>query len=707
MSASRMSPWLNQPDVYRRRALLRRWIFTLFVLAQTAAGVWGMVLVLPYHGSTPIEKAILITFIPLYAFVAAGSWMALLGFYLRRRYRGQGDALGILRRHAARLDSVDLVKTAVILPIYHEDVERVFRGLRASIESVIATGARDSFEFFVLSDSRDPQVWLEERAAWLHLCDALDLHGRLHYRRRRVNLKAKTGNVSDFLRRWGRAFKYFVVFDADSVMSGQALVTLVKLMECEPRAGMIQTVPTLFNAHSAFARMQQFVTHLYGPLFSEGLAALQLNEAVFWGHNAIIRTEAFMAHCGLRGMRGMGLWRGTVLSHDFVEAAFIRRAGYEVWLEPAIEGSYEESPPSLDDELIRDKRWSKGNLQHVKFLAFERGMATAHRMAFMNGIFAYLASPVWFLFLLFSTIEVAQFAAGDINYFPDPRSLYPNWPQWHPQWAVALVTSTLVTLFLPKLLALFELLVFDRRRRAGFGGTGRLLQGFLLENLFSILLAPIRMLAHSAYVVQAVLNVTVRWAGQNRSDEIGWIQALIRHAPGMLLAIGWSGLALSLNANFFYWTIPISLSLLLAAPITVWLSRFSLGARWRALGIWNTPPELGVGDPVIARFESLPDLHLKPERAPDWLTWTLLHPRQARVAAALATHRTGAAKAASTELADRLLLEGIHALPVRAAARVLDDGEAVMRLHRHAWQAPADDPWGRLVDQLTRAICAR
>ncbi|MHB9020810.1 MAG: glucans biosynthesis glucosyltransferase MdoH [Halothiobacillus sp.] len=692
-------------DAFRRVALIRRWIFTAFVLLQTTFGIWGMILVLPYHGSTPIEKAILITFIPLYAFVAAGSWMALFGFYIRRRFKSRGDARSLLARFSVQLPTVPLVKTAVALPIYHEDVERVFRGLRASIESVKATGHLDAFEFFVLSDSRDPEVWLEERAAWLMLCDELDLHGRLHYRRRRVNLRAKTGNVSDFLRRWGRKFKYFIVFDADSVMSGEAVVTLVRLMECEPKAGMIQTVPRLFNARSAFARMQQFVTHLYGPLFSVGLAALQLNEAVFWGHNAIIRTEAFMAHCGLKSMRGFGLWRGTVLSHDFVEASFIRRAGYEVWLETGIEGSFEESPPSLDDELIRDKRWSKGNLQHVSFIGFERGLATAHRMAFMNGIFAYLASPVWFLFLLFSTIEVAQFAAGDINYFPNARSLYPNWPQWHPQWAIVLVTSTLVTLFLPKLLALFELLVFDRSRRQGFGSVPRLLQGFLLENLFSILLAPIRMLAHSAYVVQAILNVTVRWAGQNRSSEVGWVQAVVRHAPGMILAMIWSGIALSLNANFFYWTVPISLSLLLAAPITVWLSRFSLGDRWRAEGIWCTPPERVLGDPVLVAFAAIPEPILKPAKAPDWLTWTLLNPNQARIAAALAAHRTGAAKRASTALADKLLAEGVQSVPKRQAARVLDDADAVMRLHQHAWMAAPEDPWGRSVDQLTRAIC--
>lgn len=706
---------MTQVDRTSRRiawtALFRRLSFSTLVLIQTALGVWGMIWVLPYHGGSWIELAILLTFIPLYAFVAAGSWMAIFGFYYRRRggqSRPSGDRVSPLARFRNQLPLAPMAPTAVLVPIYHEDVERVFRGLRASIESLQSTGQLEWFRFFILSDSRDPEVWLAERAAWLKLREDLGLEEQLFYRRRRVNLKAKTGNVADFLRRWGRRFEYFIVLDADSVMSGDAMVSLVRLMGLMPKAGLIQTVPRLFNARSAFARMQQFVTHLYGPLFNEGLAALQLNEAVFWGHNAIVRTEAFMTHCGLKSMRGIGLWRGHVLSHDFLEASYLRRAGYEVWLEPNLCGSYEESPPSLDDELIRDRRWSKGNLQHIRYMLIEPRLAFAHRLAFLNGIFAYLSSPVWFAFLVFSTLEVAKFATGQIDYFPDPNNPFPDWPQWHPTWAIWLVSSTLVTLFLPKFLALIDLLLFDRTRARQFGHPGRLIQGFLLENLFSILLAPIRMLAHTGYVLSAIANVSVHWAGQNRSSELTWGLAIRRHLPGMLLALGWSGTAFYLDPRFFYWTIPISLALILAAPITVMLSRFSLGQKWRAKGVWLTPPELASREPVLTSFMAAPSMIEQIGREavmPSWLCWTLIHPQQMRQAVALAPQRNGCARAATQALADRMIEQGPGSVPSRQAARLLDDAEAIRRVHRHAWTAPLSDPWARLVEHFLSTLC--
>lgn len=681
----------------------RRTLFLLMVLAQTAAGTWGMIWVLPYHGTRPLEIAILATFIPLYAFITAGSWMAIFGFVMRR-VSGRGDRHGLMRRYADRWPQAPLAPTAVIMPVYHEDVDRVYQGLRATLVSLLETGESDPFEFFLLSDSRDPEIWLAEQAAWRSLVAEFGLEGRLHYRRRRVNLKAKTGNVSDFLRRWGSDFRYFVVLDADSVMSGEALTTLVRLMECDSRVGMIQTVPRLFNARSAFARMQQFVTHLYGPLFTDGLAALQRSEAVFWGHNAIIRTEPFMRHCGLPRMRGVGLWRGAVLSHDFLEASLVRRAGYQVWLETGIPGSFEESPPSLDDELIRDRRWSKGNLQHLRHLLAEPGLRVAHRFALLNGIFAYVASPVWFLFLVFTTLEVARFKLGAIDYFPDPDALYPAWPQWHPEWALLLVTSTLVTLFLPKVLALLEVLVFDRERLRGFGSAPRLLQGFFLENLFSVLLAPVRMLAHSVFVVTALLNVTVSWAGQNRGNELSWRTAMARHVPGAVLSLAWTGGAYLIDPYFFYWTLPITVPLVLAVPVTVGLSRFTLGQRWRRKGIWLTPPEAGRDDPVLERFQ--PDaVSPRPGGESGWLLWTLLDPTQWRLAAAHAPRRSGLARRATLRVAEDWIAAGPDGVPSKRAARVLDDVEAMRRVHEHAWRSEVTDPWGRLAERYARHVC--
>jgi len=231
--------------------------------------------------------------------------------------------------------------------------------------------------------------------------------------------------VADFLRRWGRDYDYFVVLDADSLMDAGTLIRMVQLMDDNPRVGILQAPPRIVCARSLFARIQQFANRLYGLLFGTGLAALQLGDGAYWGHNAIIRTSAFMQHCGLPSLRGIGLFRGPILSHDFVEAAYMRRGGYEVWLEPALAGRYEQSPPTLVDELTRDRRWARGNIQHLPIMLKERGLKLVQRFIFLNGIVAYTAAPLWLAFLVLSGIEVARFTLWPIDYFPGGHRLFP------------------------------------------------------------------------------------------------------------------------------------------------------------------------------------------------------------------------------------------------------------------------------------------
>ena len=269
----------DKPSSWHLAAWWRRGLFSTLVLVQTLAGAWTMLAILPYHGSGVLELSLLAIYTLLFAWISAGMWMAVFGFAVRAM---GGDPRSLLHRHRRGLASTPLAPTAVVMPIYHEDVERSLRGLRATYRSLQQSGQLAYFEFFILSDSRDPERWLAEQAAWQRLCRELNAYSRIHYRRRRVNLKAKTGNIGDFLRRWGRRFRYFVVLDADSLMSGGTLVRMVRLMEREPRCGILQTAPTLVNARSPFARLQQFSNHLYGPLFTAGLASLQLGEAAYW-----------------------------------------------------------------------------------------------------------------------------------------------------------------------------------------------------------------------------------------------------------------------------------------------------------------------------------------------------------------------------------------------------------------------------------------
>ena len=680
------------PTVPRWKAVAatRRAVLILLVLAQTLGGLYGMQSVLPYHGGNLLEKGILFLFAVLFAWISVGFWTALLGFWLRRR---GGDRYSLVRHHdAATLAATPLTRTAVVMPVYNEPVDRTLAGLRATIEDLRATGELDHFDFYILSDSRDAEQWLAERSAWYRLCEEQDLHGRLFYRHRPVNLNFKSGNVADFLRRWGRDYAYMVVLDADSVMGGDTLTRMVRHMELAPRVGILQTSPSLINAQSAFARFQQFANRVYGPLFTAGLAGIQLGEAAYWGHNAIIRTDLFMRHCGLRRLSGVGLFKGPIMSHDFVEAAYMGRAGYEVWMEPELDQSYEESPPTLVDELTRDRRWAKGNLQHAWLFFFAPKLRFAHRMAFLNGILSYLSSPIWMAFLILTSIEATRLTLWPIDYFPDQRnSMFPVWPEWHPHWAIGLVLSTFFLLFLPKFLAVVDVLLSGRRR--DHGGAWRLFLSVCLELLVSMLLAPIRMLAHSRYVLEALFNVRLHWGGQNRTDETGWRQAFVSQAPGTLLAIGWSGLALWLDPMFFLWSLPVALPLILAAPTSVMLSRIGVGERLRRRRLLLTPEEQRFSPQVDAIAAPRP---LNPVRLTAFQA-AVLDPVLNRLHRALARRRRPVDAEAWGQWLERCMKQGPDGLNRRQLNALARDADALARLHHAAWTAPRDSYWGECV----------
>ncbi|MBA6418649.1 glucans biosynthesis glucosyltransferase MdoH [Pseudomonas sp. 5Ae-yellow] len=676
---------------WRLAATARRGLLALVVLVQTLTATYFMLSVLPYHGGNLVEAGMATLFALLFAWISVGFWIGLTGFVLRRL---GGDPRSLLRQQdAATLASTPLARTAVVMPIYHEPVGRSLQGLKSVILTLQRSGTLANFDFFILSDSRDPDVWLAEQAAWDSLRNELGLQNQLFYRRRPLNLNYKSGNIADFLRRWGPTYEYMIVLDADSLMGGDNLVRMVQLMQRHPQVGILQSSPSLINGRSLFSRLQQFSNQLYGPLFTTGLAAIQLGHAAFWGHNAILRIKPFMQHCGLRKLPGWGLFKGPVLSHDFAEAAYMGRAGLEVWLEPDLTQSYEESPPTLSDELTRDRRWAKGNLQHLWLMLFSRRLKLAHRMAFLNGIMGYVASPLWFSFLVLTTIEVARLILWPINYFPEQNQLFPLWPEWHPQRAVWMVSITLTLLFLPKFLAIIDVLL--RGRRHDFGGAIRLFGSVLLEMLISALLAPIRMLSHCRYVLEALFNVNLRWAGQNRSGETSWLAAILNQGIGSLLALCWASFAWWLDPMFFLWSLPVALPLVLAAPIFVLLSKVGWGEvlmRHR----WLQIPEEARGSRLLDDLEA-PSQLLEIAQQPAF-SEALIHPYTNRLQVQLA-HAPRAKRQQSElqQLALRCLREGPQALSRAERNLIAGDATTLQWLHSQIWQAPPSSVWGRLL----------
>jgi membrane glycosyltransferase len=471
------------PVAFRRRLLL-----VALVATQTAAGTFLFAQSLPGQAGDWAIATLLTVFGLLFAWIGVGFWTAVFGFIA---LRFGGDPWSLSRRHASRPPTSDpLAPTAVVMPICHEPVQRTLGGLRAIYRDLEKQGRAGAVDFYVLSDSRDPEVWLEEQAACSQLRTELDAHHRLFYRRRNINLNHKSGNIADFLRRWGQHYRYMVVLDADSLLSAGCITRLIELMESRPRAGIIQTAPRLARGESRFARLQQFANRCYGRIYSAGLASIQLGEATYWGHNAIIRIAPFMAECGLRKLRGPGLFSGPILSHDFIEAALMGRAGYEVWLEPAVAGSFEESPPTLEDDLTRERRWCRGNLQHLWLLATLGKLRFAHRMAMVTGILSYLASPIWLVFMGLSgyvamTEPTLTPALPGVLASADPSSGK----------GILLVAVTAMLLFGPRLLALADQAL--TQRPDAFGGILRLFASTLCESLAALALAPIRMVAHT------------------------------------------------------------------------------------------------------------------------------------------------------------------------------------------------------------------
>ena len=579
----------DSPDpkgIWRFVGARRRLTLLALMIAQTIGATWAMSTVLPYHGADWLEAIIIVLFAVLFCWVSAGFWTAITGFLLLAFH---GDRFVISRRAAPDAVIPDDARTAIVMPICNEDVQRVFAGLRATYESLQRTGHLEHFDFFVLSDSGDPDIRTAEADAWLHICRALDGFGRIYYRWRRHRVKRKSGNIDDFCRRWGGKYRYMIVLDADSVMSGDCLTRLVQLMEGAPSAGIIQTAPRAAGRDTLYARIQQFATRVYGPLFTAGLHYWQLGESHYWGHNAIIRLDPFIKHCALAPIPGKGSLSGEIMSHDFVEAALMRRAGWAVWIAYDLDGSYEEMPPNLLDELGRDRRWCHGNLMNFRLFGTP-GFHRVHRAVFITGVMAYLSAPLWFLFLLLSTALLAKHTLIAPEYFTQPHQIFPIWPEWHPEKAAALFSATATVLFLPKILSVLVLWAQGPKR---FGGAIHLALSMAIEAAFSVLAAPVRMLFHTRFVTAAFLGWKVHWKSPPREDaQTHWGDAVRRHGLHTVIGIVWAAIVYWLNPSFLWWLSPVVGALIVSIPLSVLSSRVSLGRRMRRLRLFMIPEEV-------------------------------------------------------------------------------------------------------------------
>lgn len=564
-----------------------RWLLALLTGISFTIGFWIFYRTVSVAGLNLAEYALLPLFSILFTWIAFSFWTATFGLVVT--LWGNSREPKARTEHAA---DKPLSRTAVLMPVHNEAPSSVFAGVRAMIQSLTETGNGDKFDFFVLSDTTDPDIWLEEERAWAR-CATEPAGPRLFYRRRPHNSSRKAGNIADFCNRWGSQYAYMVVLDADSLMEGQTLVEMVRRMDADPKMGILQVPPTPVNRMSFFARLQQFAARIYGPIYIQGFVSWAQFDSNYWGHNAIIRVEPFIKHCGLPTLPGKAPLGGEILSHDFVEAALMARAGWKVCLAEDLGGSYEECPTTLIDFAKRDERWCQGNMQHIR-LVFSEGFRPLSRVHMAMGAMSYLASPLWLLFMILSAL--AMLIDGDTVTAEE---------QWVRGGAV-IFSLTMALLLLPKVWGLIALQK-QPERIEDHGGWRNVVTSVALETAISTLIAPLMMVFHTRFVLTTLLlGKKVQWTAQNRGEGTTDLAAAFRiYWPHTLLGVGTAWVVWAAAPQLLLWFSPIIAGLVLSIPLSMLLGDVRLGQRLATNGLLLIPEERQVPAILQSQKEAL------------------------------------------------------------------------------------------------------
>lgn len=580
------SPLVTQPGPRWSEKSLR-WRLALFVpaLVGTTLLLRGLYGWFAETGMSGLEWALL-TMIGL-TFVWVSLSVSTIGLAIA----------GLLARsapHAPPSDPAAAMDVAMLMPIYNEPTSDVFGNATAMLEDIARRKSAHRYALFILSDTRDTYVAEQEEHAFALLRQQAPAGVSIYYRRRAENTDKKVGNLLDWITNWGAAFQAMVVLDADSLMSGRAIERLANELSADPQAGLIQTCPVLIGADTLFARLQQFSNIAYGWLLSEGLANWSRSEGNYWGHNAIIRTHAFAASAGLPHLKKRGGRSELIFSHDFVEAGLLRRAGWRVRFMPRLTGSFEETPGTLIDYVLRDQRWCRGNLQHLRLLG-TAGLHPVSRFHLLHGAVSYLLSPAWFILLVIWFLLGKDQDTNVIRYFNEANPLFPDWPPAMSHIDSAVFLGIMYAMLLtPKLVGAGIIASHPKATRL-YGGRHAFFSAFMVELVLSIAYAPIMMVQQTRAVLRTALCRPMEWKAQARTAQAYPLRDLMRFhwvetVLGLILTLGLlSGLA-------SLWLIPIAASLTLAVPLSA-LSALPV-ARYLP-GIFGMQSPMTLREPTI------------------------------------------------------------------------------------------------------------
>ncbi len=593
------APGTDGPAVLRARLL----VFAVSVLAAAS----GFMLFLQYGSADGLDALDILRTLLILISTFWLAWGAAQGL------------IGLTTRPVAapRIDGPLKGRTAILVPVYNEDPVSTFARVAAMDASLEAEVDRDLFDIAILSDTRIEDIAVREQLWFLRLLRDRNGEGRIFYRRRRVNTGRKAGNIEDFIQTSGAAYDYALILDADSLMEGATIVEMVRRMEAEPRLGLLQSLPRVINARSRFGRTMQFSAAFHSPIFARGLAMMQGRTGPFWGHNALIRVRAFAESCGLPELQGKPPFGGHILSHDYVEAALLARAGWIVRLDDDLGGSFEEGPENIVDHARRDRRWCQGNLQHARLVAAP-GLRPWSRWVFVQGILAYIAPLFWLAFIIASV--AAQVFAVPPDYFPEANWPFPVFPVAETTKAIGLAVGIFGLLFLPKLLIAVDAVASGRA--AGFGGRARATASTLVELLVSSVIAPILLMYQTRSVFQVLTGRDGGWPTNNRGDgRLSVAEAWA--ASGWISIIGALGLAgvYLLAPGLVLWLLPVGVPMLLAPLVISWFSQPSRTELMTVPSELSPAPIIGLHEAIMRDW--LPDdatVDDSPDVVPDDVT---------------------------------------------------------------------------------------
>ncbi|MGZ5961050.1 MAG: glucans biosynthesis glucosyltransferase MdoH [Rhizomicrobium sp.] len=571
----RSPPQALQADAAGNDISGRRVLFAV-LFATTMAGVLVLAaLALSPGGFDVIDMTLLALFAVTLPWMVAGFWNAVIGFLIVRL---AADPIAAVMPAAARIrgDEPVTVSTAILLCIRNELPERMIRNLEPMLAGLDTAGCGERFNLYVLSDTSDAKIAGDEEACFAAFTARWRDRVTVTYRRRTVNTGYKAGNIREFCERWGGKHDFAVTLDADSFMTADAVLRLVRIMQADPKLGILQGLIVGLPSTSAFARVFQFGMRLGMRSYTVGSAWWQGDCGPYWGHNAVLRLKPFIAHCALPVLSGNGTEDRHILSHDQIEAVLMRAAGYEVRVLPQEDLGWEENPPTLLEFIRRDLRWCQGNMQYWRFLSLP-GLKPVSRYQLALAILMFIGSPAWIGLLVLGTLALA---------FSDTPASFIRADA-----GMALLVCVLVMWFSPKIASAIDILLRPELRRA-FGGTELFIINYVIETVYSILLCPILWLGHTIFLTGLLFGREIGWIGQTRDDHaVPFTLALQNLWPHTLLGCAALGLLAVTQPAGIPYALLLAAGPALAIPfamVTAWPLLGSFAAR---VGIGRLPEE--------------------------------------------------------------------------------------------------------------------